>query len=200
VVLDAGSGRYEHFDVNGGWKVKYEFTEVIQRKDGPLLIIKEWPLGENWETGAPTVDTLVFRFGCLIEYNAHPEGGRIEEIVLKSEGELAGIGTELRIDSRGWTTYERREHPTRIFAGEIDKGSFDRLVQSINYLNLPLMSDNFPIGYANMPIPSEIFELTVTFDDERIKKIRDRGAAGSHGLVNLYRQLIKISESLSELY
>jgi len=189
VILDSGNGHYERSVMWAGQKT-YRPVEIFQAKDGPLLLTKSST--DCGKVSSFDLDTLTFKLGGLIEYNSHPDRLQIEKINLNTHDGYPGMNIEISVDAGRWATCEER-YTSKIFAGIVDSAYFDKLMQTINYINLSSLSNSYPmVGLECLWSDQEVYTLEVTFDNGQIKKISDYGGGGTFGLVALYKQLVNL--------
>ena len=144
----------------------------------------------------PGLDTIVYKFGGFIEYNAQPgEVLHVEGINFKGDEGYGAIAFELNIDSARRATYTRNPYAPRKYAGEVDSAAFGRLVQLMSYIQLPLLQD----GYADTNIVDvQTYTLEVRYNGGKTKRIRDYGGYGTDGLYSVYNQLFRMAAKLPE--
>ncbi len=199
-ILDNGSDHYEMCEVYAGVMEKqYSLVDVIHTNNTSLLVVKVSILCA--EDSIVKNDTLSFRFGSIVEYNAKPNHRSIKKVVFTSDCGYGGnTCLELKIESSGWATYYWHDDGLRIFAGIIDSASFAKLEQIIDYVNLPSLSDHYPTaGWQCMMLEQASYGIEINFADGQVKKILDSGGKGTLGLKALYEQLFKVGKQLPEL-
>lgn len=201
-ILDKGKGQYSLRHIFARERENYDLITVLHVKGNHLVVVRglfyEAHIRDDkrWQD-----DTLIYKFGDFIEYNAHPPTEDIEEINFKLGGGYPGRVWDLKIDAGGWVTLEK-DYGARIFAGEIDSIAFNTMKQTINYIDLPVLIAR---ETRKKPMPStlstseETFTLEIKFRNGQTTKIYDYGGIGTYGLKNLYKQFFNIAENLNEL-
>lgn len=194
-VTDRGKGRYGIHIIDDGsfMQEAYSLTDIVATGNGPLFVIKEKDLS-NYKKTTDTLgrtDTLIFKFGSFVEYNARPEDLQVLRIDFST---TACFGTcpvfELSVDAGGSATYNALQYNDREgkFTGTIEQAAYDKLLQTICYLNLPSLNDDYSVNWTD----DQAVTLTVTFGNGQTKTIQDYGAIGTFGLKNLYSQLFAL--------
>ena len=191
-ILDMGNGHYNEDLSFRAEENLYRIAEAIHIGDIPALVVQgfnEFDTVINYDVQP---DTLIFMHGSFTEYNSNPACLKIEEINFKTnggEGWTVRPAYELKIDADrkavlSTFTSQKRKNSTAI----IDTESFKNLLQTINYINLTSLRYN----YGNRWSDQETIVLEIRFNNGQIKRIQDRGACGTFGLKNLYKQLFHL--------
>jgi hypothetical protein len=201
VVLDTGN---QHYSLYGNYsppynciiETSYEFVDLISSNNIPLLVFKRIENSQHSiSRNTPQNDTMIFKFGNFIEYNAKPDNLQIEEINLKSDGGYGAGKFTIDVDALGCVSYQDG-YDFKLLTGEIDKKTFDNIIQTINYMKLRSLQDNYDIeNTTDLPM----YNLEITFNGGETKKITDYGASGTSSLHKLYDQLLNLKPSLTEL-
>lgn len=203
-VLNKGNGQYDIRSIYAGEKEQYKLVGLFYVEDTTLLIVRSFPF-ETHKQYNRTIqnDTLIFKFGDFIEYNVHSPDIGVEEILLKIDNGYPGRNWDLKVQADGWATFEINRGK-RIFAGIIDSMTFNNLVQTINYIDIPKLIEKEakmgPGGPSTMSTATEIFTLTVKYNDGNPITIYDLGGQYTYGLKNLYKQLLNLVQGLPEIH
>lgn len=158
---------------------------------------------------------LTVRNGGLVEYNATPVRHHIRKISFSKSvcfgrcpaydltidqngktvffahaynfsDELPKANRKLRkgetYENMGYETYQEL-HSEGTYQCVIGKQDLDTLFSLIDYLDFPRLREGYSIPVTDNPTA----EITITYDDGKVKKIRDYGERGTYGLRTLYR-------------
>ncbi|WP_460578230.1 DUF6438 domain-containing protein [Hymenobacter coalescens] len=173
---------------------------VVTRVEGrPAIVLYHHVTPRNGrESDAPLQpqrDTLVFRHGGLIEYNARPVRRRIERISFAAGSCYGSCPVfTLEIDAPGQARYHLLEEsgarpgPPGWFAASIDAASWKELTALIDYLPLPSLTGRYAVPATDHPTVL----LTITYDGGQQTSVVDYGLAASAGLRLLYDKLYQL--------
>lgn len=180
-----------------------QLKDIISLTDTPVLIfdksIDEYTrtmngvLTENKFLGR---DSLIIKFGQLIEYNSSPDNFQIENIKLSTtvcEGTCPEF--KLSINSQRNAEYSAIEYNDLKgnFKAKVDKESYNRLISTINYIKLNTLKKRYSVGVTDFPT----YYLEIIYNNGNKKLIEDYGGDGTYGLKNLYSQLFKLRKNLN---
>jgi hypothetical protein len=208
-VIDNGDKTYgTHFIDRGTFLIdKHTLTNIIYKDKIPLLIVNDfdeykrfpsdtaksgWEL--RWNVVGSQTDTLIYKFGDFIEYNPRPDKLSIEEIKFST---TYCYGTcpvfELTIKADRSATFNAIEYNDKKgkFKATIDTASYNRLIQTINYIRLTSLNKNYSVGWTD----DQTCTLKIKFNSGQTKEISDYGLIGTYGLQNLYNQLFALRET-----
>ena len=149
-------------------------------------------------------DTLVYRLGAFVEYNAHPGRKYPQKIVLRTDQpSLTEMGWRRTwaINLRsGWVSINPLMEPLpRLkYPGayperyRLGRGVLDTLRQQLAYLNVKkLKSEYYYAGAVKA-------RLTLTYAHQPEKKIEDKGARGMYGLYAIYSLITAAYERIEQ--
>jgi hypothetical protein len=207
VVTDNGDKTYgTHFIDRGAFlDDKHTLTGIIYKDKTPLLIIENYDKYNRFakdtlhtfftlDHHGYQTDTLIYKFGDFIDYNPRPDKLSIEEIKFST---TYCYGTcpvfELTIRSDRSATFNAIEYNDRKgkFKATIDTASYNRLIQTINYIKLTSLNKNYNVNWTD----DQTCTLKVKFNSGQTKEISDYGLIGTYGLQNLYNQLFALRET-----
>jgi len=195
-ITDNGSGHYEsHFIDRGTFMLdKHTLKNIIYKDKKTLLEIgsySEFNFGKNDNT---KTDTLVLIFGEFYEYNSTPDNFKIEEIYFSTSG---CYGTcpifELSIKPDKTAKYNAIEYNDKkgIYKTTLDTASYAKLLQTINYIKLTSLNDNYSVNWTD----DQTVTVEIKYNNGLTKKISDYGAIGTFGLEHLYDQLFALRKT-----
>lgn len=195
-VTDNGNSKYEsHFIDRGAFNHdKYTLINIIYKDKNPLLLIKGYDEYKNRTDSSSITDTLIFKYGDFMEYNSMTNNLKVEEINFSTSG---CYGTcpifELSIKADQTATYHAIKYNNEKgkFKTIIDTISYNNLVQTINYIKLTTLKNDYRVGFTD----NQTVTLEIRYNNGQIKKITDYGLIGTFGLENLYRQLFGLRET-----
>lgn len=191
VTADGNEKYSTHFIDRGAFTLdKYTLTDIIYKDKTPLIVIKRFarePYRITPQQDTTKKDTLLLKFGQLIEYNSSPDKFSINEINFKTLGCFGSCPVfEMSIKASGISDYNAINYNDKKgrFKTRIDTASFNKLCATINYLNLRTIKDSYSVGWTD----DRTMELEIKYNNGEVKKIQDYGGIGTFGLQNLYSQ------------
>jgi len=137
---------------------------------------------------------FIYKFNVFIEPNTNSFEHTIESITYSSEGCKGECPVfTLSINAKGKAVYESKKYSGEHgkYHATIDSSSFNKIICILNYIGFPKLLDNYNMRSVNQPT----CYLTITYDDGKVKKIKDYGEEGTNGLVALYDKLIELRET-----
>lgn len=143
--------------------------------------------------------TLVYNSGDFVEENANPTKKDIEKIEFSTSG---CFGTcpifDLTIHSdrsAEWFAKRFNKIDNREVKGDfnstITKNKFEEIINLLNYIDFVNLKDDYSVGWTD----DQTATLKVTYNNGKIKTIKDYGLKGTRGLEKLYQLLYKIREN-----
>lgn len=203
LILDTGNAGYDMRRIFAREMEYFDFVQIINVKDQPLLIMKSWRYEYDEDDKITALyDTLIYKFGHFIEYNPHPPSIDVDTIVFSIGENYPYLRWQIVIDSKGWATVHANYYDY-IFAGLIDSTTFNIIIQTINYIDIPTLLEKEAkkgdMGPSRQSTATSTYELEIKYSSGRHENIHDFGGLGTYGLRNLYRQLFMVAHSLPEL-
>jgi hypothetical protein len=197
-VTDEGNGKYSsHFIDKGAYTgIKYNLLTIIPKENTFLLVVKAYNRHQRAELNATKPDTLLLKFGAFVEYQPVPSKLRVNQVSFSTS---RCFGTcpvfELTIHPDRTAAYHAIEYNKKKgeFAATIDTATYNRLVATIQYIQLSTLKDSYEVDWTD----DQTVNLEVKLSNGQVKHIQDYGAIGTFGLANLYTQLFKLRESQS---
>ncbi len=173
-----------------------------------ILEIHE-PAEFNWKKGKISdykKIELTYKFGSLIEYNDNPQVYDIEKVEFQTE--ISGYKhphfeilikndqTALLNAKYGNSIYERTKVYFRDtipelkgeFKTVIKKNDYDSLVHLLNYMDFPNMEHQYSLNRLH----TRDCSLKITYDNGKVKEIKDYGMVGTYGLRKIYELLFDL--------
>ncbi len=147
---------------------------------------------------------LDYQFNNFIEYNDSPSNFSIQKIEFETGlcyGTCPMFNLELnkngksRFIAKAYNFFDRNDPKAGKKAQENFKngeGNFETILKEsdfqniealLNYINFPELKDDYAVRWTD----DQSVTLTVTYDNGKIKKIKDYGLSGTYGLKNLYK-------------
>jgi hypothetical protein len=165
----------------------------------PLLVVKtgreHFDLSSNRVSSEARVDSLVFKFGGFIEYQAASAQLPIARLTFSA---LGCFGTcpvfELTIRADRRATCHAIRYNSNLrghFRGIIDTAAYNPLLATLQYLQLSALKDAYAVDWTD----DQTVKLEVTFTNGQVKRLEDYGGVGTYGLANLYAQLFALRET-----
>ncbi|WP_285010519.1 DUF6438 domain-containing protein [Pedobacter faecalis] len=145
-------------------------------------------------SGTLTKTTLVYKSGAFIELNEHPKRYNIEKIEFDESSPWLNPVFKLVITKKRRATFDAKYHnigkrSLKIedgeYMGQIDKGSYNALINLLNYIDFPILEDSYWVNWTDDPTST----LRITYNNGQVKEIEDYGMVGTCGLREVYRQI-----------
>ena len=154
--------------------------------------------------------TLLFKYGKFIEYNANPIKKDISTIEYSTSGCFGSCPVfDLTINKNGKSIFKaksnnfikiisnsygtfiipdttKKEGGT-FFLEQINQRKYNDLVEMLNYINFEKLKDYYSVNWSD----DQTGTLKITYNNGKVKTIRDYGLTGTYGLNLIYS---KISE------
>ena len=182
-----------------------EFTSAAQPSDKNEFVLRknniqvatpyftEVPFGDSvkWKTYGPEYDTLIFKFGDFVEYNEKPEIIDVENIYIETSSCFGDCPVfNMRIGRDRKAKYNALSYNSKngVYLSTITTEAYNRLIQTINYIKLRTLKDNYGVGATDYPT----IKLEIIYNNGQIKMVDDYGGIGTFGLRNLYNQFFQL--------
>lgn len=202
-ILDEGDSRYtSHFIV---WGQKHDrlhkrLSRLIDQPD-PMLVIQRYNAFFSRIINGDTIhrkevtDSLIYRYGNFIEYNARPDDWSIQKIILKTSycfGDCPSFDLEIQTDrSAVFKSHGYNNLPSGVYKGVIDSTTFNNLVGTIRYMQLASLKDRYSIFATD----HSGADLEIWFANGLVKKVDDYGMEGTYSLKSVYAQMFDLRET-----
>jgi hypothetical protein len=148
-----------------------------------------------WDRIQKRRDTLVYRLGNFIEYNAYPlEHLDLESLTFKAGGCYGKCPIfELRVTGDGHVAYhaEMFNDKKGDFSGVVPVETFEWIKSVLAYLPLDRLDSNYAVDWTD----DRTVWLEVHYNG-RVKRISDYGAIGSRGLEWVYGLLYGLRDKV----
>ncbi len=142
----------------------------------------------------PAMKELVFKYGDFIEYNENSGLYVIERIEYETTHCLGSCPIfTLEIHQNRKAKYQKNPHyqkkeKTKIKKATISEEHYMQIVDLLNYIDFPNLEDDYQINASD----NQTCYLSITYNDGKVKKIRDYGLRGTYGLDRLYQLLFDL--------
>lgn len=161
-------------------KIEYHSVKILNRQGYLSNLIKE---------------NLVYKFGGFIEENTNPKRHNILEIEFRTSGShWKSYVLEMEIVSNRditWVTQDDGLLRAGIYTSKLSQEKFKEIVDLLNYIDFENLADEYEVGYSD----AATTRLKVTYDNLKVKSIRDYGGMGTKGLRKLYDILIDLKSN-----
>jgi len=131
-------------------------------------------------------ENIVYKSGDFIEENTKPKRHNILEIQFENSGSHWNkFVLKMEIISNGdiiWVSKDDDFFQTGTYQAKLSQAKFKEIVELLNYIDFENLQDEYEVGYSDAPS----MYLTITYDNLKIKKIRDSGGMGTRGLRIFY--------------
>lgn len=151
VMLDKGNAYEEHRVDNTLFFSRYIFKGIARMPGEPLMLIYEDRASyrPHEKTG---IDTLVYKFGELVEYNAHPRNRHIKKIRLSATGCYGFCPVydlEINADGSMWLNAEMYNKRNGNFFGRLNREQMAEWLALNEYVNYNAIKGAFYNVYEN---------------------------------------------------
>jgi len=200
VVIDTGNSYVIHF-IDGNGAPRYFFKEAIELPDrSTALLFRHTRMvvdGSRFKV-VSGIDTLVYKFGCIVEYNEHTPYISIRKVVFYEQAACFGYCTDFKIEVNKnkeciynvIKSQEFRDSVGKYFC-TINSNQANNLMSLLTYLDVSSLKSNYNSGASD----NSTVTLTVYFDDGSEKTIDDYGLRGTMGLRSVYGKFFELQKS-----
>lgn len=152
-------------------KIEYQSVKILSRLGFLSNLIKE---------------NLIYKYGGFIEENTAPKRHNILEIEFETSGSYRNnFVLKMEIVSNGditWTSRNDGFLTAGIYRAKISQAKFKEIADVLNYINFENLADSYEANYSD----AATTYLKITYDNLKVKNIRDNGGMGTRGLRKLY--------------
>ncbi len=195
-ITDSGNGHYTSNFIDRGTFMldKYTLKNIVYKEKTPLLVIDKYSEFNFGKKSNSKLDTLILMFGAFYEFNSSPDNLKIDQISFSTS---PCFGTcpifELTIKGDRKAKYYAKQNNSKKgkFKATIDSVSFNNLLQTINYLKLTTLKEEYNVNWTD----DQTFTFEIKFNSGQTKKISDYGGIGTFGLEHLYDQLFALRKT-----
>lgn len=201
-IIDSGNGKYTCKPIQRNLYPFNAFAIVIPGKDGDKVrgyyYKREYISDNKWDSGLVN-KTLVYKFDDFILENLHPSTYNIRKIVYSAD---YCFGTcpvfKLSIDAGGaanWHAGDFNDIGGTRFYGDyhatIKKADLNKATSFLNYIGFEGLNNSYSQWGTDQP--TSVIEIT--YDDGKMKKIRDYGQQGTYELYLLHRMMFDLRQN-----
>ncbi len=151
---------------------------------------------DYYKMGLIKKDSLIYRFGDLVEYNPNPDSRQIEYIQVHFFCQFGGCPDfRMKIDEFGQMLLHNISNTTEepgMYAAACDPDALEQIFALANYLRLDKSLQKFGEDNADKTITT-----VIQYKDEKYKSWYDYEQGASLGMIRLYEMLLKAKESAS---
>lgn len=142
---------------------------------------------------------LIFKYGDFIEYNSNPASYDIEKIDYQT-GACFGTCPQFHISiDKGRNGSLKAEYynidiakSNKEIVGNfktlVTKNNYDEIVNLLNYIDFPDLKDQYSVGWTD----DQSSTLKITYNNGKVKEIKDYGLIGTYGLDRIYSLLFDL--------
>jgi hypothetical protein len=195
-VVDKGSGKYGFHPIDRGFvnEQKYTLTNIENKNDLPLLVLRRYDQKNGRVAGKETEKTLVFKFDEFIEFNPNPDDLKIEEIKISALGcvgncpvyQMTMLPDKITIFNAVKNLKKKGQFKTTI-----DAENYERIIQTINYIGITKLVDNYITDKMDLPV----INLEIKFNNGKVKRLSSYEMDSHFGLENLFTRLYALPEN-----
>ena len=192
VVLTTADSKYDVKDLTPGGYFLIPISVVQKVGDDNIIILRQSVSNKEWS------DTMVYKFGSFLKYNASPKTKKISLLHYTSTGCLGSCPIyKLIIDSSTATLEATRledllRPPNDSLQGtyysKLDREKFNELNDLVNYIDLLSLKSLYTVSITDQS--TGIIE--VVFTDGSFKRIDDYGKVGTRNLEIFHEYLDKL--------
>jgi len=152
-------------------KIEYQSVKILSRLGFLSNLIKE---------------NLIYKYGGFIEENTARKRHNILEIEFETSGSYRNnFVLKMEIVSNGditWTSKNDGFLTAGVYTAKISQAKFKEIVDVLNYIDFENLADSYEANYSD----AATTYLKITYDNLKVKNIRDNGSMGTRGLRKLY--------------
>ncbi len=151
---------------------------------------------DYYKMGLIKKDSLIYKFGNIVEYNPSPDSRQIEYIQIHVFCQFGGCPDfRMKIDEFGQMLLQNisntNEEPG-MYSSACDPDALDRIFALANYLRIDKSLQKFGEDNADKTIT-----VIIQYKDEKYKSWYDYEQGASLGMIHLYELLLDVKEAAS---
>lgn len=195
-IVDTGNNNFKIYRLSKNVFDNCELFKPIKKNDLNYLKIhikKQEEVGLMEYEELIIKDTLIFKFQEFIELNKNPINYKIREIEFQTSGCYGTCPVfNFKLNYKGnnefnGQAYIKHEGKSE---GKIPVKLFNQIHELLEYIEVNKLKDNYSVAWTD----DQTSTLSIRFDDNSVKKIKDYGMIGTFGLMAVYSKLIEIGE------
>ena len=182
-ILDKG----DHFESKNLSKGKlYEQCSFSSIKDNKIEYLNVKILSRLGFLSNLIKENLIYKYGGFIEENTTPIRHNILEIEFENSGSYRiNYFLKMKIVSNGDITRVTKDDDllrAAVYTSKLSQAKFKEIVDLLNYIDFENLADSYEANYSD----AATTYLKITYDNLKVKNIRDNGGMGTRGLRRLY--------------
>lgn len=195
-IVDKGNNNFKTYRLSKNVFGNCELFKPIKKDDLNYLktyIKKQEEIGLMEYEELIIKDTLVFKFQEFVELNKNPTKYRIKEIEFQTSGCYGSCPVfNLKINYKGNAEFNVQANIKHKGKSEnkIPVNLFNEIQELLEYIEVKKLKDNYSVAWTD----DQTSYLTIRFNDNSTKKIRDYGMIGTFGLMAVYSKLTEIGK------
>ncbi|AQS93158.1 hypothetical protein BXQ17_03280 [Polaribacter sp. BM10] len=195
-IVDRGNNNFKTYRLSKNVFGNCELFKPIKKDDLNYLktyIKKQEEIGLMEYEELIIKDTLVFKFQEFVELNKNPTKYRIKEIEFQTSGCYGSCPVfNLKINYKGNAEFNVQAYIKHKGKSEnkIPVNLFNEIQELLEYIEVKKLKDNYSVAWTD----DQTSYLTIRFNDNSTKKIRDYGMIGTFGLMAVYSKLTEIGK------
>ncbi|HYC40762.1 MAG TPA: DUF6438 domain-containing protein [Chitinophagaceae bacterium] len=189
VIMDRGANRFETITLSYNIFDKCELARIADAGGRAALYYYLSP-----SRGRSRGDTLVYRHGGFVEYNATPAQKKIDSISFRTGYCFGSCPVfSIRLDAEGKAVYEAGAYNPKMgtYSATFSRSFLDELLALVHYVDPARLADDYKVSWAE----DQTAWLRVRYADGSVKEIRDYGLKGNFGLRLLYSKFFEMRGS-----
>jgi hypothetical protein len=195
-IVDKGNNNFKTYRLSKNVFDNCELFKPIKKDDLNYLktyIKKQEEVGLMEYEELIIKDRLVFKFQEFVELNKNPTKYTIKEIEFQTSGCYGSCPVfNLKINYKGNAEFNGQAYIKHKGKSEkkIPINLFNEIQELLEYIEIKKLKDNYSVAWTD----DQTSTLTIRFNDNSVKKIRDYGMIGTFGLMAVYSKLIEIGK------
>lgn len=191
VIMDKGNNKFETLTLTYNINEKCEMVKpfTLKNEQGLLYFLQRSKLKTR-------TDTLVYRHGNFVEYNADPASYQIDSISYRT-GYCFGSCPVFKIstDSKGNAVFEAGAYNPKMgtFTTTLKPELVRDLIDLVNYVEPLQLNDDYKVSWTD----DQTAWLRIRFTDGSVKEIKDYGLKGTFGLRHIYSKFSELRSTQS---
>jgi hypothetical protein len=201
-IMDMGNNQYKINPLT--IRTFQECTFPIMKREGNIPIIDYYFMTNlkdgEWDKPRKLEKIkLIYKFGDFVELNEKPSKHSIQKIEYSTFGCLGSCPAfRLFINVNNFSKWEAKfnnsingEEYRGLYTTKINKKDLSMITDLLNYMDFTRMDSSYSVSWSD----AQFADITIIYDNGKVKKIRDYGKIGTYGLNRLHTLLFKLREN-----
>ncbi|MFN8578028.1 MAG: DUF6438 domain-containing protein [Candidatus Sericytochromatia bacterium] len=190
-IFDEGNNKYKLYPIS---EQNFYLSKIIKiSHEAKLPVIYEKIYGVNFPFQNSITKKIIFKNGSFIEFNPNPKKYKVDKIDFSVSNGLSMYNLKININSNREVNLYQVNHLSQIEKKArfvLDEKSYNEIIELLNYIDFT----NLKSSYTVFSTDNSYGDLTIKYNNSKVKKISDYGMTGSIGLSKFYNLISSLSE------